>query len=705
MQPSSGGLAFVRGLARTMVPPPPMNVNDWARAHRFVAAEAASPAPGKWNEDLAPYLKEVQDCLSPTDPCRTVTAMKGNQLGFSECGLNLFGASAHLDPCPILFVLPTIDEAKKYNRIKLQPTIAATPALRDVITEEKSRDAESSTAMFKRFRAGYAVLTGANASAGLQMISARKRIYEEVSEYPDEAGERGDPIEQGEARGDAWSDRDPKSYFVSTPGIKGGCRISARYEASDQRRFYVPCPQCHAHQALRFENLKVGSTVKPFGAYFVCQGCGHPIPHSAKRAMLRAGVWIKCYPGDDANPAPPALIEAADLPRWRARKAAGRDPGFHLWRAYSPFVPWDDLHEKARDAEGNRLKMKAWVQQGLAEPFEEKGEAPPAELLLKAREDFTWQRVPPGALLLTAFCDVQGGRLEYGVYAWGRQLEHGWHIDGGVIPGDPNGVEVWRELDRVLERTYPDHAGRRWDIDAFGVDTGYLPQRVYAYVRRHPRPRLPSEPWNLAASRVVMALDGRAGWNLPPIGMASKVDVDFDGKKVGEITLWPTGTWGLKSSVYHALGNLIAGQDQAGRWHDLPVLHFSRHVGLGFFEQLTAEHVGEVKDKRGQVTRAWVKRGPNEQLDIVVGARALAEHWVATGNPQGGAMEESGWQALAARRQRGTANAQGDLVTLMDAALPEAAPSLAKALRGDDALADPSRSGPRRVGGKGRKVT
>ncbi len=123
------------------------------------------------------------DALSPHDPCREVTLAKSHQVAGSEGGINLFGLVVAQAPGPMLIVLPTFDEAKKYNRVKLTPTIAATPALRAKVRETTSRDEKGSTTLFKRFPGGFCVVTGANSSAGLQMISVRYLVLEEVTEF------------------------------------------------------------------------------------------------------------------------------------------------------------------------------------------------------------------------------------------------------------------------------------------------------------------------------------------------------------------------------------------------------------------------------------------------------------------------------------------------------------------------------------------
>ena len=672
-----GAAAFLGGLVAGLSPPPEMDVNGWAVEERVVSAESGSPHPGRWNEALVPYLAEIQAVLSDRDH-RDVTVVKSGQTGFSEAGLNLIGASIDRDPCPILVVLPTIDEAKKYNKIKLGPTIDATPALRRKVLKVKSRDADSSTATTKRFQRGFLVLTGANAAAGLQMISARKIVFEEISGYPPDAGGRGDPVDQALTRSKAWLAYAPKRYYVSTPNIVGACRVTDKFATSDQRRYYVPCPQCGTFQVLRFVNLKWGSDTAPHGAYFVCAAHGCVIEPHHRRAMIAAGVWVKTYApteaeAADGNAAPPETIAPERLDRWRhrpsttldplGRERLHREPGFHIWQAYSPFVEWDDTVAEWLAARGRPLKQKVFWQQALGEPWEERGEAPAAERLHEAREAFAWRRVPHGALVITAFVDVQGDRLEYGVYAWSRGLDHGWHIDGGIIAGDPGTDLPWRELDDVLARTYDDGRGNAWDIDALGIDAGYLSNRVYGYCRRHTLPRQAREPHNPPTTRHVFACDGRAGWKLHPVGVPSAQAVDFGGRRRGTVRLWPIGTFDMKSEIYTALRNLIAGRDDEGNWTP-PALHFGQRCDVAFFEQITAEHLEDVVKRGGATQKEWVnpQRKRNEQLDIAVGARALAHHLTDS-------LTESAWAAHEARRAQAPKPAQAEFPAVFDPSL------------------------------------
>lgn len=638
-------------------PPPPHDVARWADASRVIAAESGSPHPGRWRTELVPYTREIMECLSFSHPCEDVVFKKSAQVAGTEVGVNLLGSIVCDAPCPVLIVLPTIDEGLKYNRVKLQPAIDATPPLRDRVADEKSRSAAGSTAGFKRFRGGFAIVTGANSSAGLQMVSARVIVFEEVSEYPWDAGGRGDPVDQALQRSKAWESSRPKRFYNSTPALKGSCRISAKYEASDQRRYYVPCPHCGDYQVLRRVNLTwstaSASSSTPQRAQFACMGCGSMIDEWHRSAMLAGGCWIKTFPGGEGDPAPGDLIKAAEIERWRQRSSAGRQPGFAIWQAYSPFVGWGKTLRELEAAVGDPTKEKTVTQQVEGEDYEERGDAPDSDKLYEARIDYPGQRVPPGALFLTGAADVQSNRIQWAVYAWGMGLTR-WLVDRGTIEGDPASDEVWRQLRPVIDRQYADQFGVGWPIDAFGVDSGYLSQQVYRFVRP------------LGATGRVFALDGRSEWKLPALGSPSKVDVDYGGRKIGSTLLWPVGTWDLKSETYAAIRKAIEGPDADGSWPSGTLFMPARVADDGYCKQITAEYLAEEAMPNGLKRRRWerVASRANEDLDIAVYSLALAHHLSDHMTPQD-------WAALAAQRATPPSGAQPDMAALWAPGLVE----------------------------------
>lgn len=597
-------------LAAALRPVPRMAVSECAERHRIVSAESGSRHPGAWRNARAPHLVEIMDALGSDDPAEDVVFVASAQVGKSETAINWFLHVVEQEPGPMIIVLPSHDEAVKYVRTKLQPAIDETPALRARVLELTSRAERGSTASYKRFRGGYAQITFAGSSKGLQMLSARYTIGDEVSEWPATAGERGDPVAQLKKRTEIY-ERDRKRLWCSTPSILGLCRITADYERSDQRRRYVPCPACGAYQVLSFEHLKWESETWPHRAWFECRANGCVIEPVHKDRMMAAGVWIATA-GEDG---PPPAVPADEIAAWRARVVPTRVRGFHIWKAYSLFSSWDSIVAEWIEAQSGHERMRVFTQQVLGEPWEDRGDAPDAEQLLARRvAEIRRSQPPAGPVVFTGATDVQGNRLEWAVWGWSEGMTR-WLADWGVIEGDPNGPAVWAEHDRVMERCrFAPGGSGDIEVEAWAVDSGYASQAVYDYTRRRPR---------------LFAVDGRDNRRTDPfIGAPKKVDVKWNGKRVPKgAVIWPVGTFALKSDLYAAIRRTIRGQNEDGQW-EAGAMILPGDLDLGYAEQLTSEHMVEVESRSGVMTRRWEKLAgrPNEALDIACYARAMAYH-------------------------------------------------------------------------------
>jgi len=631
MPPRSAVALVTAALAAGLAPDPIGTVAAWAEEVRVVAAES-SPYPGRWRTDLVPYLAEIMECLSLSHSSREVIFKKSAQVAGTEAGINLFGFVAARSPAPMLIVLPTGDEVRKYVRLKLQPAIDVTPELRRRVREQKNRDEKGSTTTHKSFPGGWCQITGANSSAGLQMVSVRVLILEEVSEYPFDVDGRGDPVDLALKRTTAFS-RNRKVFYCSTPGLKGMCRISAKYEASDQRHYFVPCPQCGEMQTLRFEQMRYRPE-PPHQVHYVCSGSGCVIEEKHRRAMLAGGEWRAQAPGPE------------------------RAPGFWINQLYSPFVSWADTVAEHLAAQGDPQREKVFVQQVLGQEYEQKGDAPDWLKLAARREDYPLGRIPPGGLIITAAVDVQADRLEWAVWAWGA-AKTSWLIDFGVLEGDTSAEPVWARLTPVLERQYEGPTGRVWPIECAAIDAGYQTQAVYAYVRaRGPR---------------VIAVKGMPSHLAPALGTPTRQEVTWPGKR-GGVMLWPVGVWSLKAEFYANLRKTIAGPDADGQFAGGTV-HLPRDADERYLKQLTAEYL-LARERRGFLIQDWVlARGQrNEALDIRVYAAAAAAHLGID------RVTPAGWIKIAAERGQPLAVAQGDLGRLWAPTLDQ--PSFAKAPEG-----------------------
>jgi phage terminase large subunit GpA-like protein len=329
-------------------PEPRLTVSQWADEHRMLSSKA-SAEPGRWDTARTPYLREIMDTLSATHPCQRVVYMKGAQVGGTECGNNWIGYVIHHAPSPTLVVQPTVEVAKRFSKQRIAPMIEATPALRERVAEVRSRDSGNTTFM-KEFEGGQLIMTGANSGAGLRSMPIRNLFMDEVDEYPGDVDGQGDPVALAEKRATTFGRR--KVLLVSTPTIKGLSRIEREYLASDQRRFFVPCPECGHCDWMRWENIR-WTEGDPGSARLACTGCGTLLEERHKPEMLGRGEWRPTAAGD------------------------GRTAGFHLSSLYSPlgWKSWVQCVAEFLQAKDDPSRLKTWVNTVLGETWEERGDS------------------------------------------------------------------------------------------------------------------------------------------------------------------------------------------------------------------------------------------------------------------------------------------------------------------------------------------
>ena len=248
-----GAVDLLRTWRDGLTPDPELTVSGWADSHRVLSPRGANEA-GPWRTSRTPYLREIMDALSPMHPAQRVVVMKGAQIGATETGSNWIGYVIHHAPGPMLAVQPTVELAKRFSQQRIDPLIDESPVLRCKVAPARSRDC-GNTVLSKEFPGGILVMTGANTAVGLRSMPVRFLFLDEVDAYPPLADEEGEPVALAEARTRTFSWR-RKVFLVSTPTVKGLSRIEREFEASDLRRFFLPCPLCGAAQWLKFERLR-----------------------------------------------------------------------------------------------------------------------------------------------------------------------------------------------------------------------------------------------------------------------------------------------------------------------------------------------------------------------------------------------------------------------------------------------------------------
>ena len=582
-----GAEDILRAWRRGMRPDADLTVSEWADQHRWLSSRA-SAEPGRYRTARTPYLRGIMDALSPSHPAQRISFMKAAQVGATEAGNNWIGFVIHHVPGPMLAVLPTVEMAKRTSRGRIDPLIEDSPALKERVSPARSRDAGNSM-LSKEFPGGILVLTGANSATGLRSMPARYVFLDEVDAYPASADEEGDPVTLAEARTTTFAHR-RKVFMVSTPTIRGLSRIEREFEASDQRRYFVPCPHCGHRQWLRFERLRWAKG-KPETAAYHCAGCERPIAEHHKTEMLARGEWRAM-----AVSADPTAI------------------GFHLSALYSP-IGWKSWEQIARDwlaAQGSDEMLRAARNTLLGETWIESGEAPEWQRLADRREVFAAQ-IPAGGLFLTAGADVQKDRIEVDVWAWGRGLES-WLVDHIVIPGGPDDLACWEKLTALLSQTWAHENGAYMTLAKLAVDTGYESAAVYAWSRKQ-------------GIAQVAPVKGLEGFNrATPVSGPTFVDATVNGRKLKRgARLWTVATATFKAETYRYLR--IERPSEPDAQIPAGTIHLPDWADSEWLKQLVAEQLVTIRDKRGYARQEWQKlRERNEALDARIYARAAA--WI-----------------------------------------------------------------------------
>jgi phage terminase large subunit GpA-like protein len=536
------------------------------------------------------------DCLSARSPKQRVVFMKGAQVGATEGGNNWIGYVIDQAPGPMLAVQPTTETAKRNSKQRIAPLISECPTLNAKVSDPRSKDS-SNTVLSKEFPGGVLAMVGANSAVGLRSMPARYLFLDEVDGYPGDLDGEGDPIALAEARTRTFARK--KIFVVSTPTIAGQSRIEREYEASDKRRYFVPCPECGEFQTLEFKQIKWPKG-KPREARYQCVECGASLGDEHKTRMLAQGEWRATAECDDK-----------------------RTVGFHLSGLYSPvgWLSWVEIAQRWEAAQGNQSLLKEFINTVLGETWRETGEAPEWRRLMERREAL--QGIPEWGLLLSAGADVQRDRIEVSVWCWGRG-KRSVLVEHHVLEGDTSRPEVWAELTAFVDHTWRHPNGIDIKLSRFAIDSGYATQEVYNWVRRQ-RPGL------------AMAIKGYDNASSAIISV-TQVDVTDQGRRINKgVRLWSIGTSVLKSETYGWLRQDAPLPDEPipTGWTSLPMW-----VDQEFCQQLCAEQL-VTKIVKGYRKTEWHKlRDRNEALDCRVYARAAT---LAMGMDR---FDESKWLEL-----------------------------------------------------------
>jgi phage terminase large subunit GpA-like protein len=541
-------------------PPERLTVSEWAEKYRRLSPESSAEA-GPWRNSRTPYLTEIMNAF--TDPkINRLTLVAASQVGKSEIELNIIGYIIDQDPGSILYIQPTIDDAKKFSRLRIAPMIRDSKPLRKKVADVRTRDS-GNTILQKTFPGGMLTITGSNSASALSSTPARYVIGDERDRWAVSAGTEGDPWGLAEARQTTFYNA--KAVEVSTPTIKGSSNIEKGFLEGTQERWCHQCPHCGEYYNIIFHNIRFDDEVKAVkrkkhhivsNVRWCCPGCG-------------------CVSTESQMKKQPA--------KWIAENPEALEKGhrsFWLNAFSSPWVSWLKIITKHQDALGDEERLKVVFNTLRGELWEEHGDLEDEDTFMARREEYDAE-LPDGTLCLTCGVDTQDNRLEYEVVGHGHYGET-WGIKKGIINGRPDTPEPWKRLDDLLDHTFYYKNGMGLKLSLTCMDEGgHFTEEVYTECKARMHKR-------------IFPIKGYSGPDIPYTGPPTKVKIVINGKVVGRTWHYKIGVDAGKSKIMSALKM----QEPGPKYCHFPKGE-ERGYDITYFTGLLSERLAPVKTDKG----------------------------------------------------------------------------------------------------------
>jgi terminase, large subunit len=474
--------------------------SEWTEQKRYLPPSASS-LPGYYRFDVAPYWREVIDCMSPESDVRHVTIQKGVQVGATTLLENVIGFNIDaIKTAPMMLVTADAELAKIRMESFVVPMLkhSGLDHLVRSLDEQNPRKTGRTDKKYEWEGGGSLIPLGAVNANKLRSVSIQVLLRDEIDGWPDNVGKDGDPVKLSADRTAAY-EASRKILDISTPLIKGSSKIERLFKAGDQRYYFVRCLSCGHTQTVRFRRTDK-DTGKITGIVFETDK-GRLVPGSVRYLCEQCG---HAHSNEDK----PRLF-ASDNAEWRAT-ATPETPhhrSYHLSALYSPIgmqsweacvhrwlEAWDDENHRSRD----NAQLQVFYNNVLGESFEIQGQKLRFDIVSShRRHEYLYGQIPnkwclehcgSPVLLITMAVDVHLDNLAVAVFGWCRgrrvMLLNYWRFLGNTESIDE--PTTWGRLREVIEgQQYVADDGRRYGIELTLIDSGYLTDVVHRFVDRY----------------------------------------------------------------------------------------------------------------------------------------------------------------------------------------------------------------------------
>jgi phage terminase large subunit GpA-like protein len=484
--------------------------SEWAETKRYLPPSVTA-LPGPFSFDVAPFAREIVDCMSVDSPIRECVWMKGVQITATTSGLeNTIGyVIEHVKTAPMMLVTADAELAKIRLESYILPMLEHSGLAHLIRSsdEKNNRKTGKRDGKLEWVGGGFLTLIGAKNPSKMRSISARYLLNDEVDAWPLSLGSDGDPMKLVRDRTAAY-ESSRKIFSVSTPTVKGRSIIEREFLRGDQRYYFVSCLSCGFPQVLRWRHTNKDTGVVsgivwdmdegrlvPGSTRYLCEACGHAHTNDDKTKLLSPSYGAEWRP--TATPVNPTVRS------------------YHLSALYSPvgMQSWDACVEKwleAWDDEKGQAKshetLQVFYNNVLGETFAVLGDRVRFDQVSQhRRHHYRFGQIPNAfaseycggpVLLLTAAVDVHKDNLAVAVFGWTRDrrviLVDYWRFEGDAE--DIHDAATWGRLRELIEeKEYRADDGKIYRVELTIIDSGYRADDVYQFCAEYASGVLPAK--------------------------------------------------------------------------------------------------------------------------------------------------------------------------------------------------------------------
>ena len=154
---------------------------------------------------------------------RQITIMGSSQIAKTQILMNIIGYFIAYDPCHIMLMEPTDQDARDFSNQKLEPMIQDTEILRQKVSKSRTKDKDN-TILRKKFVGGYLTIVAGTSPRATRQRSARVTIGDDIDGIELNVKE-GDPVARLIKRSTTFPDA--LNINASTPTLEGSSRIAS----------------------------------------------------------------------------------------------------------------------------------------------------------------------------------------------------------------------------------------------------------------------------------------------------------------------------------------------------------------------------------------------------------------------------------------------------------------------------------------------